>query len=349
MDSEKLVDFHRFETITEYANFFDQIIDKLNGLDCEFDEKECKNYLIIVNLVEYHGERLREQDTIDNDFIQFSLSSKEHQLFFRDVIVGQDFCLLNWVSQKILKHSNGHHFLPLIRQQYRQTSSKEEFLKLQLEHFEFALIESVENEIIGILLRDQESLVLASILEDPDIDEMIRRITILLKSLDQIEELEFILQIISFSFKNRTRKIFTLTLLVFCELLVTFDSPDSISLWKTFLNFLEDEINNDLIFRILKIDYFYETINTFIKTYLQLLEQDQVKEDEVFFLIPESKLLENKCQLLGRFQINHIILLVKFLLHENSPVRRKFSDNLFKNFHLPESLVDYCKNLLRNL
>jgi hypothetical protein len=356
MDLAKLEDFHRFETINEYANFFDTIIDQLTGVDsfCELDEIKCKYYLNIVNLVDYHGRRLREQDQITDDFIQFSLSSKGNQDFFRSEIVELDYRILPWVSRKILQCSNGHLFWPLLKHQYRLSSSREDFLKLQYEHLESFQFAGLEGRVLNILLNNdsfaRETLLLASTLEDPDVDSMIGRLTNLLTNLAENPEvtMEHILYLISINRNNSPRPIFPLTLLVFCELFLGFDSLDGISLVRSFLAYLETRINDDTPYRPLTIDYFHETIARFIRTYLELLENTPV-DNQVFFLIPTAKLESDDFKLLGHIEINHIILLIKYLLHENSPVRGKFSENLFKNFQLANGVVNYVKKLLRNL
>lgn len=223
-------------------------------------------------------------------------------------------------------------------------SSKEEFSK--------KIIQYVENQVLESLLLPAEisqkyqSLELASNINITDLEKAVNQITLILKFPNEIDfKIQNLLEIFLFSLSEDTEschyKVSLMFLSVSSELLVSFDSLDGLQLWTMIFNFLVKKENPEKWQKVLQIEVFYETLSSFIKSYLSSLQRIEITDYEIDFAIPEDFVLFNQ------IEFSKVIILIRSLL--NSPLEKDFSINLFSEFKLSEELLFYIKSVLRSL
>lgn len=344
------------KNLVQYVEFYENSIAELLTLNTtvELTNKKCLDLLSLAYLIEYHHQKMYEQNVCEESVIQ-SMEIQEFSTaaFYKSVIIPKNYKILSWISHKILKSKNGVGLIDTLKVFHQSYGSKENFSNL---------IASLCNELwendqnyncLKLMLENAsqaigyqyEARLFASKLYFCPLEQSITSIIAFLKSTDiHIEHILHIINNEHNAFEHRTS---ILTLTVLCEMLLDFTLEGTL-VWSKLFKIFENESKSslDLLAVCLKNDFFYETICSFLKIYLKSLTAVRLSDYDFNFASNPASYEDFK--LFSRIEFSDAVLLAQFLISEESPVKIDFSNQLLHSFDLQKELEDYLFKFFRN-
>lgn len=343
------------KNLVQYVEFFESCIQELLQLgstELTLNSRKCINLLSVAPLIKYHHQKMNEQNICEDSLLtSMDIQDSKKATFYKSVIIPMNYKMLGWISLKILRAKHGVRFIGILKVYHQNYASKEEFSNLIV-----AFVEKLDDQnqkcLETMLINanpkaicfQHEANLLASKLSFCPLEELIAKIIAFLKLNSEEIQLEHILHIV-----NSRHKVSFVTLTVLCEMLIDFTKLDGAVVWKKLFKILEiqNESSLHLLLISFKIELFYESVCSFLKSYLKSLTVVRLSDYELDFVF-NSKVLSGDFKMFSQIELSKVVFLVQFLISDKSPVQTDFSNQLFQDFELSKELADYLPRLFRN-
>lgn len=314
--SEKELD----DLINKIVIYFSRLY-RLNQREKTLSESECNEILFTAILFESLPKIIRELSldyaTIENNTIKkWKGEYKVSNIIWYDGIKLKG--ALHFATCYILNTNLGEQFIPLIKMQYKNYSSKANFVTV-LKTFTSSTINSFTlNNFIWINKLDtmkyfRANLIIKKIHED-SLDGEFDRIVFVVTKIIRLETdvtLEEIFIIISQIFDDDT-EISLHFLNVTINIMSKFDSSEYLKFWESLFEAIDDENFVELFCKCTEITPFYKAILSVIEIYLKKVVINNQNNE---LIIPDD--IDVNFILLSRFSIEEIVKFISVMMSDN--------------------------------